>query len=363
MLGPTEISSTQAVKARLENLVKSFGSTLAVDGVSFEISDGELFFLLGPSGCGKTTVLRMLAGFYTPDRGEIFFGDRNVTHVPPNRRNTGMVFQNYALWPHMSVFENVAYGLDVRDVPPVERAQRVSEALRIAQLDTLADRSPNQLSGGQQQRVALARALVVKPDILLLDEPLSNLDAKLRLEMRDEIKRIQRESGITSLYVTHDQKEALSLADRLAVMHQGRIVQIGTPREIYRQPRNRFVADFIGEMNFFTARVVSANQDEIVIAIGEHHLSATAPSLHHSITPSQFVTIGIRPEAIVIGKNDGLPATIENTTYQGEVEQYTLKLPDGQTLKAIEPNPPFDRKRGEAVRLAISAADVRIFTE
>ncbi len=361
------------MKTRLEHLVKTFGSVIAVDDVSFEIADGELFFLLGPSGCGKTTVLRMVAGFYTPDGGQIHFGDRDVTHAPPNKRNTGMVFQNYALWPHMTVFENVGYGLDIRNVNKDEREKRVKEALRIVQMDKLAERSPNQLSGGQQQRVALARALVIKPDILLLDEPLSNLDAKLRLEMRDEIKRIQREAGITALYVTHDQKEALSLADRMAVMRNGRIEQLGTAREIYSHPASRFVADFIGEMNFLNANVVSTNGKEAVVAVGNNQLRASlADSLSLPLTVSQQVTIGIRPEAIGIESpttpslqhsNSPIPATIEQTTYLGEIEQYTLKLPDGQTLKAVEPNPPFDRKRGDTVRLLIFPADVRIFTE
>ena len=235
------------VGVTIENVTKRFGDVAAVEGVTLEIARGELFFLLGPSGCGKTTLLRMVAGFYTPDVGRIVFDDRDVTNVPPHKRNTGMVFQNYALWPHLTVEENVAYGLDVRDVSASERKDRVAKALETVRMQRYAGRSPNQLSGGQQQRVALARALVIEPDAVLLDEPLSNLDAKLRLEMREEIKRIHETIGITMIYVTHDQKEALSMADRLAVMKDGRVCQTGDPRAIYNHPRSAFVAGFIGE--------------------------------------------------------------------------------------------------------------------
>src|SRR5262245_17686941 len=254
----------------IENLSKNFGNVAALKGVSLEVESQELFFLLGPSGCGKTTLLRTIAGFYQPDEGELLFGGKPMKGVPPHRRNTGMVFQNYALWPHMTVAQNVAYGLEVRKVPSVEKRERVAEALAIVQMEQYAERSPNQLSGGQQQRVALARALVIRPDVLLLDEPLSNLDARLRLEMREEIRRIHAQTKITTIYVTHDQKEALPLATRMAVLHDGCVEQTGDPRTVYRSPINRFVADFIGETNWLSARVktIAAATASVETALG-----------------------------------------------------------------------------------------------
>ena len=221
----------------IRDLRKVFGKTVAVDQINLDIKAGDLFFLLGPSGCGKTTLLRMIAGFTDPTGGSIRFGDRDVTHTPPNKRNTGMVFQGYALWPHMTVEQNVAFGLGVRKVPTAEKSRRVAEALRAVRMEQYALRKPNELSGGQQQRVALARALVIEPTVLLLDEPLSNLDAKLRLEMRSEIKRICKQAKITGIYVTHDQKEALSMADAVAVLNQGLVVQTGGPRDLYDRCR------------------------------------------------------------------------------------------------------------------------------
>src|SRR5208337_1900202 len=249
----------------LKNISKKYGDVPAVRDVSLEIAKGEFFFLLGPSGCGKTTLLRMIAGFVEPDAGEIRFGDRLMNAVPAHRRNTGMVFQNYALWPHMSVRENVAYGLELRRIPREELRRRLGRALELVRLVGFENRRPNQLSGGQQQRVALARALVIEPDVLLLDEPLSNLDAKLRTEMRQELRRIHAETGITTVHVTHDQKEALSLAGRLAVMRDGRVRQVGAPREIYTRPADRFVAEFIGQANVLRGRAEPADADETVI--------------------------------------------------------------------------------------------------
>src|SRR6266700_1894120 len=256
---------TEIMRVSIQNLTQKVGDTAVLKDISLEVNDQELFFLLGPSGCGKTTLLRLIAGFYQPDEGRIFFDGKPMNGVPPHQRNTGMVFQNYALWPHMTVAENVVYGLDVRGVGAAEKKQRVAEALAIVQMDKLAHRAPNQLSGGQQQRVALARALVIHPDVLLLDEPLSNLDAKLRLEMREEIRRIHAQTRITTIYVTHDQKEALSLANRMAVMRDGAIEQIGDPRSVYREPANRFVADFIGETNWLSAQVQESLPDELLL--------------------------------------------------------------------------------------------------
>jgi len=244
------------VNIAIEGVVKRFGTVTAVDHADLTVADGELFTLLGPSGCGKTTLLRLLAGFYQPDAGEIRFGERVVTRLPPYERNIGMVFQNYALWPHMTVTGNVAYGLRLRKLPASEVEARMAEGLRKVNLMGFESRYPGQLSGGQQQRVALARALVLNPDILLLDEPLSNLDAKIRVQVRAEIRKLQQELRITTIYVTHDQEEALSLSDRVAVMKEGRVLQVGVPKELYERPRTKFVADFVGTNNLLPGQVL-----------------------------------------------------------------------------------------------------------
>ena len=306
-----------AVSISIRNLVKNFGATKALNQVSLEIEPGELFFLLGPSGCGKTTLLRHIAGFYTPDGGTILIGGDDVTGVPPHKRDTGMVFQSYALWPHMTIAENVAFGLQMRKIPKSEIDRRVQKALEAVRMEGRAKSKPNQLSGGQQQRIALARALVVEPRCLLLDEPLSNLDAKLRLEMRVEIRRICKESGLTAVYVTHDQKEALSIADRLAVMRDGIIEQTGTPLEVYRKPANTFVASFIGETNFLPPAF-----------FGKSHDAGTAKNL------------SVRPEAIHFGEpaaaEDALrvEGVIHGTVYLGETAQHLMDVtsPDGTTV-------------------------------
>ena len=238
----------------IKNLTKRFGDFAAVDDVSLEVAPGELFFILGPSGCGKTTLLRLVAGFDEPDGGRILFGERDITDTPPEKRNTGMVFQNYALWPHMNVAQNVSFGLEMHRIPRQERTARIDRALAMVQMADYAGHLPGQLSGGQQQRIALARALVFEPDLVLLDEPLSNLDARLRIEMRRQIKLLHEQLGRTMIYVTHDQTEALSMADRVAVMHAGKISQVGTPRELYDRPANAFIANFIGEANMLPGR-------------------------------------------------------------------------------------------------------------
>jgi len=350
------------MKVSLKNATKHFGSVVAVDNVTFDIRDGELFFLLGPSGCGKTTVLRLIAGFYQPDAGDVLFDGQRVNDTPPNKRNTGMVFQNYALWPHMTVAENVAYGLDVRGVSRDEKERRVRDALAIVRMAELADRSPTQLSGGQQQRVALARALVINPGILLLDEPLSNLDAKLRLETREEITRIHYETRQTMLYVTHDQKEALSMADRIGVMNAGHLVQVGTPHEIYRTPNSRFVADFIGEMNFIEGKVERVTNGEVVVATA----CGTFLTRANGFQPGQTVTCGIRPEALTPMRGDSainrIHATVQRATYLGEIEHYTLTLPDGQPLRALETNPETVRRTGEKLTLTVRTEDIILLT-
>ena len=288
----------------LEGIRKEFGATVAVDSISLTIKAGDLFFLLGPSGCGKTTLLRMIAGFIDPTAGRILLGDRDVTHLSPEKRNTGMVFQNYALWPHMTVAENVAFGLTVRKVTKAERDRRVLEALAAVRMQDYAERRPNQLSGGQQQRVALARALVIRPSVLLLDEPLSNLDAKLRLEMRSEIRRICTETGITTVYVTHDQKEALSMADGMAVLRSGHIEQTGAPKDVYDRPRSRFVADFLGETNFASVEVREARNGRLLLESPAGMMESTA---FNDTTPrSGNVTCSIRPEAWRLASVDDL---------------------------------------------------------
>jgi iron(III) transport system ATP-binding protein len=343
----------------IQDLVKKFGETTALKSISLEIQSQELFFLLGPSGCGKTTLLRTIAGFYQPDGGELIFGDKSMKGIPPHHRNAGMVFQNYALWPHMTVAENVAYGLDVRAVSAAEKKERVAEALAIVQMETYAGRSPNQLSGGQQQRVALARALVIRPDVLLLDEPLSNLDARLRLEMREEIRRIHDRTRITTIYVTHDQKEALSLASRMAVLRDGIVEQIGDPRSIYRAPANRFVADFIGETNWFEAQVESISNGELTLQT-EFGVWRAASQLN--VSAGSKVALGFRPEAVQIGADDvnSFKTTIAHVSYLGEIEQYGLEIAPGNVVKAFEQNPLEIRKVGSTLAVHVRPQDVLV---
>ena len=250
---------------RLQHITRRFGSTLALDDIDLQIVPGELLFLLGPSGCGKSTLLRIIAGLLEPTTGRIFFNDRDVTDLGTEQRSAVMCFQNYALWPHMTVRENVAFGLSLGRGPTNGRDQRVNHFLRLVQLDRYADRKPNSLSGGQQQRAALARAMAVEPKCLLLDEPLSNLDAKLRLEMRGEIRRICKSGDFTTIYVTHDQKEALSIADRIVLLKDGRIVQVGEPTELYYHPRTSFVADFVGQTNLLKGEITRENLGGIAV--------------------------------------------------------------------------------------------------
>lgn len=340
------------IEFHLRNVSKLFGETRAVDNVTFDVKGGELFFLLGPSGCGKTTCLRIIAGFYQPDEGELYFGDRLMNYVPPYKRNIGMVFQNYALWPHMTVYENIEYGLNIRKLPSSVKKEKIARVLEIVQMEQYADRNPNQLSGGQQQRIALARALVIEPDILLLDEPLSNLDAKLRLEMRQEIKRIHSEAGITSVYVTHDQKEALSLADRIAVMKDGKIIQIGTPREIYNNPINSFVADFIGETNFIQGKLKSKSADFYIFDSPIGQITATG----NNISENDNLICSVRPESISISDVplDNVPnqfeARVISVTYLGDVEEYWVKVRNLIDMKVVLYNPgKYERKAGDKV--------------
>ena len=327
------------VSLQFQNIQKRFDKTVVVPDLTLHIGEGELFFLLGPSGCGKTTCLRMVAGFYQPDGGQILFGDRVMNRVPPHQRNTGMVFQNYALWPHLTVKGNVEYGLKVRKVDKAQREKRVGEALDMVRLGSLGDRYPSQLSGGQQQRVALARALIIRPDFLLLDEPLSNLDAQLRLEMRAEIKRLHQENRTTALYVTHDQEEALSIADRVAVLKDGILMQVGAPRELYRLPSNRFVAEFIGETNFLPAKITGIQGEQLEIETGAGKMLAARPAGNWS--SGQEVFASIRPESwhlsAVEGTSNRLEATLQDAMYLGQNEQLRARLSGGvERASAIE---------------------------
>ncbi len=351
------------MEIRLEHIVKTFDTTKAVDDVSLEIAEGELFFLLGPSGCGKTTCLRIIAGFYQPDAGQLIFGDRVMNDVPPHKRNTGMVFQNYALWPHMTVAENIAYGLTLRKVDKRTREKRVAEALEMARMPEYADRPVNKLSGGQQQRIALARALVIEPSVLLLDEPLSNLDAQLRLEMRHEIKQIHSRTGTTAIYVTHDQAEALSLADRMAIMKDGEIVQVGTPREIYRFPANVFVANFVGETNFINGKIRSRRNGsaEIETPVGIIH----SASVYHDFAVGEETICSVRPEAINVSEKvapsapNQFHAKALDATYLGRVEEYRLSIADNLRIKAVMHNPgAYGKHKDDALRFWIDPEDV-----
>jgi iron(III) transport system ATP-binding protein len=344
----------------VRNLTKRFGDFPAVDDVSFQVAPGELFFLLGPSGCGKTTLLRLIAGFYEPDGGSILFGDRDVAQLPAEKRNTGMVFQNYALWPHMNVSENVSFGLEMHSVPKVERKGRIEKALAMVQMAEYAEHLPSQLSGGQQQRIALARALVFEPDIVLLDEPLSNLDAKLRLEMRQQIKRLHDELGLTMIYVTHDQTEALSMADRVAVMQSGKVSQIGTPRELYDRPANSFIAGFIGEANMLAGRS-RLMKGKVVVKTAAGEMESTV--FDKETGTGDEVRCCVRPENLRVvaepaaGENV-LSGTLVSTEYLGSHEQHFIALADGTQVKAVRPGRGPQLVRGAVVKLVCSPDDV-----
>ena len=311
----------------IKDAVKKYGDFIALKGINLDIKEGEFFTLLGPSGCGKTTLLRMIAGFNSIEGGEFYFGDRLINTVPAHKRDIGMVFQNYAIFPHLTVEDNVAYGLKARKVPAAQIAPRVKEALELVQIAHLAKRKPSELSGGQQQRVALARAFVIEPSVLLMDEPLSNLDAKLRVQMRTVINKLQRKLGITTIYVTHDQEEALAISDRIAVMKDGVIMQIGTPTEIYAKPQNPFVAGFIGVSNFLDCEVKEGG--EVVIA-GE--LSIKVPLRRPYTGPAK---LSARPEQLFFAP-EGMPGEVQFSTFLGDFIEYEVLLNNGQSLTVNE---------------------------
>ena len=328
----------------IDRVTKRFGAVTAVRNLSLEIRDREFVTLLGPSGCGKTTLLRLIAGFMSPDTGAIRVGARTLSTptgvVPPERRGMGMVFQNYAVWPHKTVYQNVAFGLEVRKVGRTDARARVARVLELVNLAGLEGRYPSELSGGQQQRVALARSLVVEPDILLLDEPLSNLDAKLRERMRWELKDLQRRTGITFVYVTHDQSEAMALSDRIAVMHEGEIAQFGAPREVYTRPASKTVADFMGLVNLIPGRVVRAAGDASLIAVGgEYPIVAALPE---SAVSGQAVQVAIRPESlrltslVPVSTADApgvVPGKVADVTFLGNIIDCHVALDDGTRIR------------------------------
>jgi len=326
------------VSVELRGISKRFGGILAVDRVTLQIYRGEFFSLLGPSGCGKTTTLRIIAGFEHPDSGELLINGSPATHTPPQERDVNLVFQNYALFPHLTVEQNVAFGLEMQKLPRAQIRERVGRALELVRLSGLGSRFPHQLSGGQQQRVALARAIVTEPSVLLLDEPLGALDLKLRQEMQLELKRLQRELKITFLYVTHDQDEALKMSDRLAVMHHGRVLQIGTPQEIYERPATRFVAAFIGESNLLEGQVVHTAGRRAVVQIGPlttNVLSDSPLQLH------QRVTLALRPERIQLcfpNEGHGIwTGLVEELLYAGKETRYRVRVSPEITLTVISP--------------------------
>jgi spermidine/putrescine ABC transporter ATP-binding subunit len=355
----------QAAQIRLEKIGKRYGALWAARGIDLQIERGEFFTLLGPSGCGKTTLLRMIAGFVAPDEGAIFLDDRPVNGVPPWRRDVGMVFQNYALWPHMTVFENVAFGLRERKISRSEIGTRVADALARVGLAAMERRKPSELSGGQQQRVALARTLVVQPRALLLDEPLSNLDAKLRAEMRIELLKLQRDLGITTLYVTHDQEEALALSTRIAVMDSGKVVQEGTPREIYENPRSRFVAQFVGQSNLFFGEVRRSGDGFVEIRTDEGlTIKAAVSSLPPTTKPAGKITLYIRPEAIALMPVGDAPPELNRLTgkvaasaYQGSSVEYELNI-GAKSIRAHAAHPSRLFNRGDEVALVFDPKDV-----
>ncbi len=334
----------EAVNIRLENISKTFehkvkGEVTAVSNVNLEIGPGELLTLLGPSGCGKTTTLRMVAGFEQPDTGRIYLGGEDVTDLMANRRNMGFVFQNYALFPHLSVFENVAYGLKVQEMPKAEIDQAVTEVLRLVGLERYEHQFPNQLSGGEQQRVALARAIVIKPKVLLFDEPLSNLDAKLRIHTRSEIRRLQKALHITSIYVTHDQEEAMAISDRIAVMNTGKIAQIGTAEDLYFYPGSDFVAKFIGKINTLPAEVQAVADD--LVTLGLFHYTYQIDNVPVQVHPGQKLNVFVRPELVKLDKDvrqGQFKGVVKERTFLGEKVDYVLDI-DGHQLSATSYDP------------------------
>ena len=372
--------STSLTAVRVQGITKRYDKVVAVDNVTFDVEQGELLTLLGPSGCGKTTTMRAIAGLEKIQSGEIYLGERLVSsvsrevHVTPEKRDVGMVFQSYAIWPHMTVFENVAYPLRYRKVEKSEMRRRVREVLQLVEMEAFEDRLATRLSGGQQQRVALARAIVMQPSVLLLDEPLSNLDAKLRGQMRTEIKRLQQRTGLTTIYVTHDQAEAMSLSDRLIVMNRGVIEQVGSPGEVYERPQSEFVADFVGAINFIRGEIVGANpsQSMVYVSTGSERLACTVDG-NRCPASGERVLLVIRPEKITVTAPDIHPqgrveeetflvnkvnAQVEMNTYYGDHRELNVTTKDFP-LKVFTPNS-VTAQRGRSIGIEFSPDDVQL---
>ena len=356
----SEIRVKQPKGVRLDHISKIYQDPktkqdfYAVHDVSLTMEPGSFITLLGPSGCGKTTTLRMIAGFESPDEGEIYLGDEAINELTPNRRDTAMVFQSYALFPHYNVFDNIAYGLKLRKVPKNEIADRVGKILKLVELSGMEQRMTNQLSGGQQQRVALARALVVEPGVLLFDEPLSNLDAKLRVQMRTEIRRIQQALGITAIYVTHDQSEAMAISDQIILMKQGVIAQMGSPMEIYYRPNSEFVADFIGECNFLHGKVLESTPNGTIVELPAGNVAVHTDGRRAAGEKCEIV---LRPEAVTIGEEGLLPCRVELSCFMGSYQNYHVRV--GDELVKITDNCPLNKKIfrvGDEARISFDPA-------
>lgn len=356
-----EEGSRLSVGIQVDNVVKRFEDRTIIDGLSLNIKEGELFTLLGPSGCGKTTLLRMIIGFNPIDDGVIKIDDQVINDIPVNKRNMGMVFQNYAIFPHMSVKDNVAFGLKHRKLPKDEIETRIQDMLNVVKIEEYKDRMPDKLSGGQQQRVALARALVIHPQVLLMDEPLSNLDAKLRIEMRNAIKSIQQRVGITTVYVTHDQEEALAISDRIAVMNGGVIQQIGTPKQIYERPANVFVSKFIGTSNLIKAKVEIENGQKWINFGNSYRESVHNLSDH--LADGTRVFVSVRPQEFVIGSDQqGLRAVVQSSMFLGVNTHYFAELADGETVEVIQDADISEMiPNGSEIYLRVKANKINIF--
>ena len=355
------------VRIRINHAVKKYGDFVAIPDLSVEIQPGEFFTLLGPSGCGKTTLLRMIAGFNSIEGGEFYFSDRLINDLDPAKRNIGMVFQNYAIFPHLTVRKNVAFGLKNRKLPPDRIKQKTEEFMALMKINEYADRLPEKLSGGQQQRVALARALAIEPEVLLMDEPLSNLDAKLRVEMRSVIKEIQNRLRITTVYVTHDQEEAMAVSDRIAVMNLGVIQQIGTPKALYQRPANKFVATFIGRTTFFDARI---KKDKTMRAIVfDNGYTVSMPNLIDEVQDGQSVVVSIRPEELVIENSatvdhsNCLAGKVVYSTFLGLNTHYMVELEDGNRVEIIQESQIDDIiENGVEIKMTVNAEKINVFT-
>ena len=355
-----------SVNIRIQNAVKKYGDNVVIPDLSLDIKEGEFFTLLGPSGCGKTTLLRMIAGFNSIEGGDFYFGDRRINDLDPSKRNIGMVFQNYAIFPNMTVEKNVEFGLKNRNVSKEDRAVEVKKFLELMQIEDFAERMPEKLSGGQQQRVALARALVIKPDVLLMDEPLSNLDAKLRIEMRTAIKQLQNSIGITTVYVTHDQEEAMAVSDRIAVFNHGVIQQIGTPKALYQRPANLFVANFIGHSNELEGSLTKENGQMVVSVCDDYSFVLNNVKEEHCQEGVLPVKLAVRPEEWIIQEETepGIAGTIIDSIFLGLNTHYLIQLSNGKEVEAVKESE-IDSilPKGKNVKLQIKSHKVNVFLE